>query len=99
MGEDSRLQELAPRFPGLSMQVASRRKLLGDAAKRLGLFGKVEEDSAAVRQLRRAHALVSTRAVGAGINACAMLPGVDMANHDADPNAELVVAGEPGIVT
>mmetsp|Transcript_88075 Transcript_88075/g.282645 ORF Transcript_88075/g.282645 Transcript_88075/m.282645 type:complete len:120 (+) Transcript_88075:126-485(+) len=35
----------------------------------------------------------------AKINACALLPGIDMANHDLRPNAELVVAGEPGVVT
>ncbi|CAK0841217.1 unnamed protein product [Prorocentrum cordatum] len=84
----ARFEGLRPRLPGLEAQVRSRRKLLREAASLLG---------APLDRLTWAHALVSARAVGA--DACAMIPGVDMANHDVAPNAELVVAGLPGVAT
>ncbi|CAE8618635.1 unnamed protein product, partial [Polarella glacialis] len=68
----------------------ARRRSLRSAAERLGIDPE---------RLTWAHALVSTRAVGASINACALIPGVDLANHSSTPNADLVVAGEPGIRT
>lgn len=67
---EERLRSTSEAMPGLVAQVRSRRRLLAYAADRLGL---------PLTGLMWAHALVSTRAVGAGINACAMLPGVDMA--------------------
>lgn len=86
----ARLQEASTTMPSLGAQVRSRRALLGVASARL---------QTPLAGLTWAHALVSTRAVGARIDACAMLPGVDIANHSPEPNAELVVAGEPGVAT
>lgn len=88
--DDRRLQSMEAQFPSLRAQVESRRRLLRDAAARLG---------APLDALTQAHALVSTRAVGAKIDACAMIPGVDMANHSPEPNTELVAAGAPGVRT
>lgn len=85
---EPRLSELAVRYPSLLAQVRSRSEMLRSAAEHYGV---------PVDRLTWAHALVSTRAVGAGIDACAMIPGVDLANHSPKPNAELVVAGEPGV--
>jgi len=87
---EGQLGPFADRMPGLAGQVESRRQLLSRAAAALQV---------PLAELTWAHALVSTRAVGAGIGACAMLPGIDVANHGLKPNAELVVAGEPGIRT
>ncbi|CAE8737740.1 unnamed protein product [Polarella glacialis] len=77
-------------FQALSSSAQARRRSLRSAAERLGIDPE---------RLTWAHALVSTRAVGASINACALIPGVDLANHSSTPNADLVVAGEPGIRT
>jgi len=82
-----RLQQAACSFPGLPQQVFDRRQLLQEVASQLEVQPQ---------KLIWAHALVSTRAVGAGIGTCAMVPGVDLANHSPNPNTELVVAGEPG---
>lgn len=88
--QEDQLGPWADRMPGLPGQVESRRQLLRKAAAALQL---------PLAELTWAHALVSTRAVGAGIGACAMLPGIDVANHALKPNAELVAAGEPGVQT
>lgn len=86
--DESRLMSATAEFPNLRSQVLDRRKSLRLAAADLG----VPES-----KLTWAHALVSTRAVGAGIHACALIPGVDVANHSPEPNADLSVAGEPGV--
>eukprot|EP00930_Biecheleria_cincta_P037307 TRINITY_DN25596_c0_g1_i1.p1 TRINITY_DN25596_c0_g1~~TRINITY_DN25596_c0_g1_i1.p1 ORF type:complete len:315 (-),score=40.59 TRINITY_DN25596_c0_g1_i1:42-986(-) len=86
--DESRLMSATEEFPTLRAQVLDRRRMLSLAAADLG----VPES-----KLTQAHALVSTRAVGAGIHACAMIPGVDIANHSPHPNTDLSVAGEPGV--
>lgn len=84
---ESRFQEF-PSMPRLQAQVASRRQLLSEVAKRKNLD---------LERLTFAFDLVSTRAVGASIDACALIPGVDLANHDPKANTDLSVAGTPGL--
>lgn len=86
--EPERFDEFPALMPRLEAEASARRQLLLRVAPRLGI---------APQRLLWAHALVSTRAVGASQGACAMIPGVDLANHSPDPNTQLVVAGVPGI--
>ncbi|CAL1173717.1 unnamed protein product, partial [Cladocopium goreaui] len=65
-----------------------RRQLLSEVAKRKSLD---------LERLTFAFDLVSTRAVGASIDACALIPGVDLANHGPKANTDLSVAGTPGL--
>eukprot|EP00434_Breviolum_minutum_P024597 symbB.v1.2.021723.t1/scaffold1894.1/size98026/2 len=83
----SRFQDF-PKMPRLQDQVHSRRQLLEKVAKKKDLD---------LDRLTLAFDLVSTRAVGASINACALIPGVDLANHSPKANADLSVAGNPGV--
>lgn len=84
---ESRFQEF-PSMPRLQAQVASRCQLLSEVAKRKNLD---------IERLTFAFDLVSTRAVGASIDACALIPGVDLANHGPKANTDLSVAGTPGL--
>lgn len=77
-----------PTMPRLQAQVHARREMLSQVS---------EKEKVDLERLLWAHALVSTRAIGASIDACALIPGVDLANHSPEPNADLTVAGLPGL--
>lgn len=85
--DEARLCQAAHNFPSIPAQVSDRQTLLGKVALLLSL---------PLDEITYAHAVVTTRAVGSDRGWCALLPGVDMANHDPVPSARIVVAGQPG---
>mmetsp|Transcript_85693 Transcript_85693/g.239487 ORF Transcript_85693/g.239487 Transcript_85693/m.239487 type:complete len:332 (+) Transcript_85693:91-1086(+) len=84
----ARLRQASIDFPGLDVQASERQALVSKIASYL----HVPEDAAA-----HAHAVVSTRAVGSDSGWCVLLPGVDIANHNPEHNARIMVAGQPGV--
>eukprot|EP00929_Paragymnodinium_shiwhaense_P101218 TRINITY_DN64126_c0_g1_i1.p1 TRINITY_DN64126_c0_g1~~TRINITY_DN64126_c0_g1_i1.p1 ORF type:complete len:337 (-),score=32.75 TRINITY_DN64126_c0_g1_i1:59-1069(-) len=85
--DDGRLQEVAATMPSVAANVKERREFLSRAAKMLDVSAE---------DLKYAHALLCTRAVG-GQDSCTLMPGVDFANHDpAGFNTRIMHAGKPG---